>query len=207
MSPASWNTQTLIVTGALWALLGFFGCIGLAMLLRRWMGTERSLGLGLSVWSAGNLLTAGLMALHLYAQPQPARTVDGDGPVALMGVCGAFGGVGALFGGLMLAQGGGQLRAGSPPAPRALATWRRGLGNLLGQLGLLLFVGAFAVPWLLDGSTERAVQFGMRCVASAMGCWLLSAGVAGTLNVGAAVFLLTFGGALLGFAELMRLGF
>lgn len=207
MNPAGWNTQTLIVSGALWALLGFFVCIGLAVLLRRRMGTERSIGLGLSVWSAGNLLAAGLMALHLFALPQPARAALGDGPVALMGVCGAFGGVGALFGGLMLAQGSGQGRAGSPPSPRALASWRRGLGNLLGQLGLLLFVGAFAVPWFLDGSTERALQFGMRCVASAMGCWLLSAGVAGTLNVGAAVFLLCFGGALLGFAELMRVGF
>ena len=93
-------------------------------------------------------------------------------------------------------------RAASP-----VAAWRRSLGNLLGQLGLLLFLAAFVMPWFLDGSTERAVQFGLRCVASAMGLWLFSALAAGTLTLGAAVFLLVFGGALAGAAELMRIGF
>lgn len=115
----------------------------------------------------------------------------------------------ATLGGVLMVRADRPYRTPAPkPAapPRQAAAWRNSVGTLLGQLGLLLFLAAFVVPWFLDGSTERAVQFGMRCVASAMGTWLLAAVVAGTLTVGAGVFMVAFGGAMLGFAELMKLG-
>lgn len=121
----------------------------------------------------------------------------------LWGVFGSF----AVLGGMLMLRSGRPHRP-TPPAPAARppAAWRAGVGTLLGQLGLALFLAAFVVPWFLDGSTERAVQFGMRCVASALGCWLVAGLVAGSMNWGAGALLLAFGGALLGVAELLRLG-
>ena len=135
--------------------------------------------------------------------------VDAETALVMMLMWGVFGSFAVLGGVLMVRQD--RPYRPAPPAPPAAAAappaaWRTGVGNLLGQLGLALFLAAFVVPWFLDGSTERAVQFGMRCVASAMGCWLVAGLVAGSMNLGAGVFLLAFGGAMLGFAELVRLG-
>jgi hypothetical protein len=126
--------------------------------------------------------------------------------LVIMLLWGVFGSFAVLGGGLMVRSE--RPHRPAPPAAsaQAPAAWRTGIGTLLGQLGLVLFLAAFVVPWFLDGSTERALQFGMRCVASAMACWLVAGLVAGSMNLGAGVFLLAFGGAMLGFAELIRLG-
>ena len=137
----------------------------------------------------------------------PGELADSDTPLAVMVILGAFGSFALLGGGLLLAHGLGW-RSG-PATPRPVdppAAWRKGLGTLLGQLGLLLFLAAFIVPWFLDGSAERALQVGMRCMATAVACWLLAGLIAGTMNWGAALFLLFFAGAMLGFAEVARLG-
>ena len=139
----------------------------------------------------------------------PSETVTGndDTPLAVMATWGMFGGIGLLMGGLLLAHGAGAGRPAPVRPPQATpAPWRVGLGNLLGQLGGLVFLAAFIAPWFLDGSTERALQLGMRCVAVSMGLWLVAGLVARTMHLGAAVFLLFFGSAMLGFGELLRRG-
>lgn len=137
----------------------------------------------------------------------PGEPADSDTPLAVMVILGAFGSFALLGGGLLLAHGLGWRSGPESPRPDVPpAPWRKSLGMLLSQLGLLLFLAAFVVPWFLDGSPERALQVGMRGVATAMVCWLLAGLIAGTMNWGAAIFLLFFGGAMLGFAELARRG-
>lgn len=139
--------------------------------------------------------------------PAEVVTGDDDTPLAVMVIWGMFGGIGLLMGGLLLAHGAGAGRPAPVRPPQATpAPWRVGLGNLLGQLGGLVFLAAFIAPWFLDGSTERALQLGMRCVAVSMGLWLVAGLVARTMHLGAAVFLLFFGSAMLGFGELLRRG-
>jgi len=75
---------------------------------------------------------------------------------------------------------------------------------MLGLLGLFLFLAAFFVSPFLDGSEERAIEFGLRCIATAMGTWLAAGLLAGTMTWGSALSLAAFGGAMLGFAELVR---
>jgi hypothetical protein len=134
---------------------------------------------------------------------------DDDKPLAVMSIWGAFGAFALLAAGLLLGHWR-QTQSGRPapdPAtPRPVAAWRSSMGNTLAQLGGLVFLAAFVIPWFLDGSTERALQFAMRCVASAMGMWVLAGLLARTMAWGAAFFLLFFGATALGVAELLRRG-
>lgn len=138
----------------------------------------------------------------------PAEPIvgDDDTPLAVMVTWGIFGAAGLLMGGLLSAQTGEGRPRANPAAAAPVAAWRQRLGILMSQLGGLVFLAAFIAPWFLPGSTERALQLGMRCVASALGLWLMAGLLARTMHVGAAVFLVTFGGAMLGFAELARRG-
>jgi hypothetical protein len=134
---------------------------------------------------------------------------DDDKPLAVMAIWGAFGAFAMLGAGLLLDSlrtTGSNRPATASEEPRPVAGWRQSVGNLLGQLGGLVFLAAFVVPWFLDGSTERALQFGMRCVAAAMAMWVLAGLLARTMVWGTAVFLLFFGGTALGVAELLRRG-
>lgn len=92
----------------------------------------------------------------------------------------------------------------SQRTPPKVAPWRQWCGEVLGWLGLALFLAALIVSPFLDGSTERAVEFGMRCIAAAMGSWLAAGLFAGTMTWGTAMFLVAFGAAMVGFAELVR---
>jgi hypothetical protein len=134
---------------------------------------------------------------------------DDDKPVAIMTIWGVFGGAGLLFGGLLAGHRRLSKASGKNPQrvhDKVIAPWRKTIGALLGQLGLWLFLGSFVIPFFLDGSTDHAVQFGLRTASAAMACWLLAAGVAGTLNVAATGALVLLAGGLLGLAELTRLG-
>jgi hypothetical protein len=149
-------------------------------------------------------------AMETQNQRLVGAWADDDKPVAIMTIWGVFGGAGLLFGGLLaghqrLAKSSAKVQQRAHEA--VIAPWRKTIGALLGQLGLWLFLGAFVAPFFLDGGTDRAVQFGLRAASAAMACWLLAAGVAGTLTVAATGALILLAGGLLGMAELTRLGF
>lgn len=135
--------------------------------------------------------------------PINAYLDDGESHWAIGVTMGGFGVVGTLMGGLLLAH----TRPGRPDnAPRPEPTgWRKRVGELISWVGLLCFLAAFVGPFLLDGSSERALQFGLRCMGTAMSAFLLAGIVAGTMTGAPGVFLLVFAGAMFGFAELARL--
>lgn len=126
---------------------------------------------------------------------------DEEKAQVIMVVWSVFGGAGLLFALALL----GANRAASAPRrpPAVVAPWRRSLSRLLAQLGLLLFLAAFVGPFFIDGNEERAVEFGLRCIASAMGSWLLSGLLAGTMTGIGFLFLSSFAGILLGLAALI----
>ncbi len=125
-------------------------------------------------------------------------------------VWGLFGAVGLLFGVVMLSPspnpkrarvGGAKAKAGAAPA--AVARWRVSIGDLLSGVGLLVFVAAFVGPWLLPGSSQRALQFGLLCGSTAFGIWFVAGLLAGQMNAAAALVLLIFSTALFGVAQLL----
>ncbi len=149
---------------------------------------------------------------------------DTDKPVAMAVTWGGFGGIALLMALVLLGptpqtpraghashqrDGNRRGQASGTPAPQAVqatsavAAWRLTIAEIIGGLGLLLFLAAFIAPFFLSGSTERGIQFGMRCVAMAMACWFLSGLLAGSLQWTAALFLLFFGGAMAGIAQLL----
>lgn len=126
---------------------------------------------------------------------------DEEKALVIMVVWSVFGGAGLLF---ALAIGASR-QPSAPRRPRApVAPWRRSLSRLTAQLGLLLFVAAFVGPFFIDGNEERAVEFGLRSIASAIGSWLLSGLLAGTMTGVGFLFLASFAGILLGLAALIR---
>ncbi|MFO1327536.1 MAG: hypothetical protein U1F56_24685 [Rubrivivax sp.] len=136
-------------------------------------------------------------------------TID-ERPLAIMAIWGAFGGFGLLAGTLLLVSGRRRARADAAAkaapgaAPDGVAAWRTRIGETLGLLGLAVFVAAFAGGLFLDGSSERAVQFGLRCAGTSFLIWLGSGLLAGTMTTVAAAVMALLGGVLLFFAELMR---
>lgn len=135
--------------------------------------------------------------------PIASHLDDGESHWAIGVTLGGFGVVGTLIGGLLLGHG----RPGkADPAPRREpAAWRTRVGELISWVGLLCFLAAFIGPFVIDGSTERALQFGLRSMGTAMGAFLLAGIVAGTMTGASGLFLLVFSGAMFGFAELARL--
>jgi hypothetical protein len=134
-----------------------------------------------------------------------------DPPRAVMATWGMFGGIASLMGWLLLAnRAGNKSRQAARELPdarpsRPIASWRKAIAIQLGWLGLLVFVAAFIGPALLDGSGERAAQFGLRSAAAAFIIWLFGSAFAGNLGRVAALVMLALAGALLGLGELVRL--
>ena len=134
-----------------------------------------------------------------------------DTPRAVMATWGMFGGIASLMGWLLLAnRAGNKSRQAARELPdarpsRPIASWRKAIAIQLGWLGLLVFVAAFIGPALLDGSGERAAQFGLRSAAAAFIIWLFGSAFAGNLGRVAALVMLALAGALLGLGELVRL--
>lgn len=150
------------------------------------------------------------LRLRKDALASPAALIEGDhagddAPMAVSVIWGAFG-VFAVFGAsLMLAH----ARARPAPAARSagpVAPWRLGLGQLLGNLGLLLVLAALIGPLFLPGTTERAIAFGLRTGATALGVWIVAGLLAGTMQWPAVAFLLIFVLAMLGVGELVLWG-
>lgn len=130
---------------------------------------------------------------------------DDDTPLAIIVTWSAFG-VFALFGaGLLLAHGASST-ARPKRLPGPLAPWRKGLGSLFGNLGLLLVLAALIVPHFLPGSTERSIAFGLRTGATALGSWIVAGLLARTMDWAGAAFLALFVLVMLGISELMRFG-
>lgn len=136
----------------------------------------------------------------------PGDVVD-DRAMAIGVTWGLFGGVGLLIGTALLAH---QRRArrparSAPARPVApLPAWRKSAGDTLGIVGLLSFLAAFVVSPFLSGSEERSIEFGLRCIAAAMGCWLVAGLLARTMTWVAGLFLACFGAVMLLFAALVR---
>ena len=141
----------------------------------------------------------------------PVEAEPSDLPLVIMVAWGAFGGMAVLIGLLIagaraMGRPGQGVRSTGRSAAQETPAWRQRLGLLFSQLGGLLFLAAFIAPWFIDGGENRALQLGFRCVAAAMGCWLLASWLAGTATWTTALFMLMFGGIFLGVAELARIG-
>lgn len=126
-----------------------------------------------------------------------------DGLLPLIVIWAVFGGAGLLMGTLLLAH----VRGGGKPvasAPEPVARWRLSAGARMGQLGGLVLLSAFIVPFLLPGPLELAVGFGLRALASGFALLIAGGLLARTLHWGAALFLAFFASVALGLAELVR---
>lgn len=129
---------------------------------------------------------------------------DERGP-AFAAIWALFGAFGLVAGGVLLATGRSRTTAAaSAKGSGGVAPWRTRIGELLGLLGLAVFVTAFFGGMFLDGSTERAIQFGLRSAGTAFGIWLVSGLLAGTMTAVPAAVTLLIGGLLLLAAEVMR---
>lgn len=144
-------------------------------------------------------------ALAASAPLIDADRID-DRPLAIASIWGAFGAFSLLGGALLRGHGSSgrrtPARAAAPPRPPA--AWRQSIGMLLSQRGLLVFLAAFIAPFFLDGSSERAWQFGLRAAGTAFALWLLAGITAGTMTWVPGFVLVAFSAALIGFAELAR---
>lgn len=125
-----------------------------------------------------------------------------EGVLPLVIIGSVFGGAGVLMGGLLLAH----LRSeGKPDRPTSPpAVWRQSLGARVGQLGGLVFLAAIVLPFLLPGSLERAVGFGLRALATALGLLIVGGLLGRTLHGGAAAFLGFFALVALGVATMVK---
>lgn len=136
--------------------------------------------------------------LHSTRNPVAGDWTEDDRAIAVAASWGVFGAFALLFATLLLGHElqalRGRRRGPLPPAPPAKppARWRKTIGELLGTVGLLVFLAAFAVPWFMSGPTERGIQFGVRAVAMAMGIWIVAGMLVGTMTWPAGVFLAFF---------------
>lgn len=135
--------------------------------------------------------------------PIQAHIDDGETHWAIGATIGGFGVVGLLMGALLLAH---SMPGRSDERPaKEPAAWRKSLGETISWVGLLCMLAAFIGPFLLDGTTERALQFGLRAMGTAVASFLLAGMVAGTMTGPAGIFLVVFSGAMFGFAQLAGL--
>lgn len=134
-----------------------------------------------------------------------ADWADDDAPLAVIVTWSAFG-LFAVFGASLLLTHGdpSPLPPQRPQGP--VAAWRKGIGSLIGQLGLLLVLAALIAPHFLPGTTERAIAFGLRTGATALGCFIVSGLLAGSMAWPAVAFLMIFVLAMLGVGELVAMG-
>jgi hypothetical protein len=128
-----------------------------------------------------------------------------DAPMAVSVTWGAFG-VFAVFGASLLLAHGRGTPSRPTRSPGPVAPWRLGLGSLLSQLGLLLVLAALIGPHFLSGTTERAIVFGLRVGATALGVWIVAGLLAGTMTWPSFAFLTIFLLAMLGVGELVLWG-
>lgn len=132
--------------------------------------------------------------------PIQAHIDDGETHWAIGVTIGGFGTVGLLMGALLLGH---SMPGRAKDRPRKEpAAWRKSLGETISWVGLLCMLAAFIGPFLLDGSTERAVQFGLRTMGTAVATFLLAGMVAGTMTGPAGIFLVVFSAAMFGFGQL-----